>query len=483
MHRFPKAGFLLLAAFLSLAAAPVWDATPWLADLSELRAAVDSEYPNRDWLTGQREVSLDRWFDDAADAIRQSGGESGARKVLDRLVGRFNDGHFDLSWPEPAAVQTGVAPEPASPSPPSTVAAFCLARGYNARQVTAGTAAALPGYRPIDPGGPLAAGIARAGRTTIGIVRIGVFSPQGYPALCEQAAAGVAVAFDKPCDDACENRIMDKAYARLTRALMTAVERLRAAGAQVLLIDLTRNGGGSEWAEAAARIVSPVSLRSAPLRVVRSERRARRWSELATKLRSVAEGATLTDRALLAELADRADVLANGLMPCPGAVCSRLGEAGFASGLLPQLPEGQLRGRKWAADVFSPSQFPYRESVWKGPVIVLVDSETWSAAEQFTALLRDNDAAIVLGGRTGGAGCGHLDGNDPITLVHSKAVLEMPNCARFRRDGSNEVSGIVPDVLTGARWNDGAVYAGRLTAARLPEAIARANALLARTAH
>lgn len=112
---------------------------------------------------------------------------------------------------------------------------------------------------------------------------------------------------------------------------------------------------------------------------------------------------------------------------------------------------------------------------------MLVDRKTWSAAEQFTALLRDNVAAVVLGGRTGGAGCGHLDGKDPIIMAHSEAFLEVPNCARFRRDGSNEIGGIVPDISKGARPSDGSVYAGRLTTTHLPAAIAKANALFART--
>jgi C-terminal processing protease CtpA/Prc len=131
-------------------------------------------------------------------------------------------------------------------------------------------------------------------------------------------------------------------------------------------------------------------------------------------------------------------------------------------------------------DVFSPAQFPYRDSVWKSTLILLVVSETWSAAEQFTALLQDNGAAVVIGKRTGGAGCGHLNRNDPILLTQSKAKLELPNCVRVRKDGSNEVSGVVPDVSTGVRSNDGPAFAGHLTIARLPEAVERANALLAR---
>jgi hypothetical protein len=68
-------------------------------------------------------------------------------------------------------------------------------------------------------------------------------------------------------------------------------------------------------------------------------------------------------------------------------------------------------------------------------------------------------------------------GNQPIVLSHSKAKLSMPNCARLRSDGSNEVGGIIPDVPTGVRWNDGPRIAGRITFERLPEAIAKAKRL------
>jgi len=467
---------VVVAALLvtSLAAAPAWNSAPWLADLEQIRATVDRDYPNRDWLTEEREVSLDRWFDRTAAAIRVGQDDADARRALDGLIDRFADGHVALRWPS-SEVPAGKTEPPA----PISAAAFCAARGYDATQVTPGTAAALPGYRPIAGAGPFGAGTVSAGGRVIGVVRIGVFSPEGYPVLCEQALANARIAFDKPCDAACEDRLLTEAYALMTRGLMATVERLRAAGAQVLLVDVSRNGGGSEWAEAAARIVSPGSLRSAPLSVMRGEAWVRRWRDLANKLRKEAERASVADRAMLIDLSNQADTMAEGLQPCAGPTCPRLASAGFGSGLMPELAAGRLDGRSWGPEVFSPAQYPYRDAVWRGPVIVLVDSETWSAAEQFTALLRDNDAAIVMGTRTGGAGCGHLYGNVPVTLAHSGARLELPNCTRLRRDGGNEVSGIVPDVPTGARSNDGAAYAGRLTAARLPEAMAQADVLVA----
>jgi C-terminal processing protease CtpA/Prc len=111
---------------------------------------------------------------------------------------------------------------------------------------------------------------------------------------------------------------------------------------------------------------------------------------------------------------------------------------------------------------------------------VLVDQETWSAAEEFAALLQDNKAAVVIGSRTGGAGCGHTNGGTPTTLTNSGAVLELPDCVRVRADGSNEVRGIIPDVPVALRADDGRALRAKLVSERLGEAIAQARALNSR---
>jgi C-terminal processing protease CtpA/Prc len=38
-------------------------------------------------------------------------------------------------------------------------------------------------------------------------------------------------------------------------------------------------------------------------------------------------------------------------------------------------------------------QFPYEAGVWRGPLVVLIDGGTGSAAEEFAAALQDNHAA------------------------------------------------------------------------------------------
>ncbi len=62
-------------------------------------------------------------------------------------------------------------------------------------------------------------------------------------------------------------------------------------------------------------------------------------------------------------------------------------------------------------------------------------------------MLTDNHAATIVGSLTLGCGCGFTNGGIPTTLPRSGAHVHVPDCARLRADGSNEASGIVPDVL------------------------------------
>jgi hypothetical protein len=463
------------------AAAPAqtggWSPDPWLADLAQMRAAFAEKYANLDWLTGERELDLDAAFDRATARIRQARDDGGARAVFDRLVQRLGDGHVAIEWPAAPTLPSpggaaGPPPEPAGP------AGLCRRLGYDARQASAGIGPSLPGYRQVEAGQMFATGIVPEGRERIGLLRIGVFQPQGGPAWCGAAIAALAIDPERPCDDECADRILTWSYRRMTGELEQRIARLRREGATVLLVDVGGNGGGSEWAEAAARIVSPVPLTAERLAFMRGPHWVRQWQRLAAMLREEAGAAAPAERARLLRWADEADAARRQAEPCAaGAACPRLGRAGYATGLVGAAPAGTLSGRPWSPYIFSPAQYPYHDHVWTGPLLVLVDQETWSAAEEFAAELQDNRAAIVLGARSGGAGCGHTDGGTPTILTHSGAILQLPDCVRLRADGSNEVRGIVPDVTVGLRASDGNRLKAQLLSAALPAAVARARAL------
>lgn len=460
--------------------APLWSPQPWLEDLAQMRAALDEKYANLEWLRDERALDLDALFRRAGDALRGARSDAEARAIFDRVVQRIGDGHVEINWPRPAPAAPASSPASptAAPVPATAVtpAQFCRRLGYNAAQNRAGVGPSLSGYRALPGANLFPAGLIRVANVPVGVLRIGIFQPQGFPAACEQAVAELRTPLDRPCDESCDNAVLTAAYRRLNRDLQGRLAELKAAGAQALLIDISDNGGGSEWAEAVARMVTPRRLVAERIGFVRGAHWAAHWRRLAEGLREAARTASGAERARLLGLAAEADAaLKEAEKVCTTAApCPRLGRAGYATGLIGEAPAGALAGRDWAAYVFSPAQYKYRDGAWSGPLIVLVDQETWSAAEEFAATLQDNQAAMVIGARTGGAGCGHTDGGTPTILAHSGATLQVPDCVRFRRDGSNEVSGILPDIPLAIRANDGPRFKARLIEAALPTAVAAA---------
>jgi C-terminal processing protease CtpA/Prc len=97
--------------------------------------------------------------------------------------------------------------------------------------------------------------------------------------------------------------------------------------------------------------------------------------------------------------------------------------------------------------IFQPSHYVYARNPEALLLYVAVDRNTWSAAEYFAAMMQDNHAATIVGEVTGGAGCGYTNGGIPAKLKISGAQLKMPDCVRYRADGSNEVNGITPEML------------------------------------
>jgi C-terminal processing protease CtpA/Prc len=83
---------------------------------------------------------------------------------------------------------------------------------------------------------------------------------------------------------------------------------------------------------------------------------------------------------------------------------------------------------------------------WDGPVYLLTDAGTASAAEMFAALMKDNGIAKTVGVRTLGLGCGSMLEAQPLTLRHSRLSIRIPNCVRLRADGTDEVAGIAADL-------------------------------------
>ena len=466
-----------LSVPLGLRAGPPFEPKPWIEDLDQTREAFAAKYANLEWAVFEREANLSALFADTRTRIENASSGVEARDAFDGLARRLGDGHVRFRWP--IGQPTG-----------NTPSANCTALGYDPRMQGTPVASLGPGYAPLRdaPAPEFPAGLVEVGGHTIGVVRIGLFSPRGYPDLCAAALAALAIAPGSPCDEACSDRIDGWVSARMTYDLMAQLHAIKASRAEVLLVDIAGNGGGTEWAEAAARMVTAVRLKSNRVGFVRGPHWAEAFGKREAELRTASQDASREDRALLMRLAE--EVAARhrqALTPCDSGplwrgerpTCRWLGEGFYASGILDSADPRILRNKSWATLVFTPMQFPYDEGVWRGPLIVLVNAGTGSAAEEFAAVLQDNRAAVIIGTPTAGAGCGHTEGGTPTSLKNTGALLELPDCARFRADGSNEVMGIQPDVLVGMRRDDGPHRAGMRLAGKLAEAVDRALRLTA----
>lgn len=453
----PLAVPALMVALSMGAQAQVPNRQGWLEDFQQLQQELSAHYANLEWAVQQRGVNLPQLREKTEERLRQAKSEKEAQRALDSFLEAFGDGHLEIQWStgESGGAEPGSAP-------------LCQRMGYAAHNQRAWVNWALfPEFEPIHdadaqdfPGGVLRL----AGGRTFGVVQISLFSEYGHPGLCAQAQQKLGLADNAACDDKCEDRLELEVSNLLTAALGRRIESLERAGARRLLVDITRNGGGTNWSEPAARVLTKVPLRSPRLGFVRHEH----WVKLlGDRLQGVeadlrdnpgADKATLETaaqhlRAAAAEAKKPCDRSGLWQDPPKSPDCPLLvPEPLYASGILPYAAPGSFSALRSKSVLFYPSLYSYREGVNRLPLLVLVDDNTASSAEYFAAMLQDNKAAKIVGMVTFGAGCGFTDGGIPTVLRHSGARVRIPDCARFRADGSNEVAGVIPDVLL--PWSD-----------------------------
>ncbi|MEO8217249.1 MAG: S41 family peptidase [Acidobacteriota bacterium] len=427
------------ALFLGVVTAAT-DADRWMADFEQIVCEIDSHYANLDSVIVDRGMDLPEIEKSTAERLRSVNTDDEARAVINGFLNAFGDGHVGVEWSIPA-----------SPADLETAGTLCDRLGYRAREDRSGIDfSRIPEYRPIDdedsadvPGGILPF----HGGAKAGVVRIQLFSSDQHPRLCRIAQRQLKLADDQSCEGDCRHRFNNRVDDLLTASLERRLKSLRRAGATTIVVDITGNGGGSDWVEPAARVLTPIPLQASAMGFIRHAHWVKQLGEELDDVEYdlVNGGAknVLLQRAAksLREAKNAASSTCQG--PCPMIVSRSL----FASGVLSYAKPGSLPEGRASSTLFHPSRYTYHEGANELPLIILVDQRTASASEYFSALMQDNGAGTVAGQPTRGAGCGHTNGGIYATLANSGARLSLPDCARFRSDGSNEVVGITPDVL------------------------------------
>jgi hypothetical protein len=432
-------------------APPGFDSKSWLDDFHQILSEMSVHYANLESAIEDRKMDLPRLKQDTEAELRAAKDEPSARKAIEKFLTSFGDGHLNVHWPKPAP-----ATKPAGDPAPGV----CVRLDYVDHRRPGIDFSMSPRFSDMATAESkfFTGGILRLeGGTALGVLRIGLFSEHSFPELCEQAIKDLQLTENAPCDDKCEDRIEIAAANLLTEELAKQADSLRAAGAQAILVDITNNGGGSDWVEPSARTLTQVPLRDARMGFIKHAHWTRQLEDHLHEVqedlnRHAASPISLSDAAKKIEQAieqskqpcDRSSVWETGKLDCSLVVRNVL----FSGAqIVDYAKPGTLDSLASKDALFYPSLYRYQEPSKSQPLYVIIDRNTWSAAEYFAAMLQDNHAATVIGELTGGAGCGYTNGGIPAKLKNSGGELAMPDCVRYRADGSNEVNGVTPDVL------------------------------------
>lgn len=457
---------LLCISFQVTATPPTgFDRTAWLQDYAALKLALERDYANLAWFASPQAgvdlPALDRF---TLRNLRSAENDTQARLVIQDFVAGFHDGHLSI-LPTLQASATADAEPPKPQLDRLDASAGCAALGYapDARVSFSLPFESLPGFT-LDSDGisqAFRSGIlATSNGIRIGIVRIKSFSRTHYPPSCLLAWSKARATQQK--DDAALRETVeaindDGWYAALAAQLKHLAEQ----HATLILVDIGNNNGGSDSGDIATRLFTDKPVHSSPLLVSQSPAGDAYLEEQVASLRKglesnpngEAERALRESLALFQSTRDSLHKPSCDLtwvwrrqQDWNAGGCHRLVGAGSAGGPLDVLPSGAYGNSKAAEHLHWPIQMDNHWGAWNGPVYVLTNSRTFSAAEMFAATMQNNGIAKIVGERTGGDGCGFMSEAKPITLPHSRIRVRMPNCVRLRADGTDEVAGIWPDL-------------------------------------
>lgn len=408
----------------------VYDRTQWIADFEQLKDEIENSYANLKWAGPAKQVDLAALNETTLAALENARSNSQARAALAAFIDGFKDNHFHIESgpPRPVAAVMNLWPEGGQPRLNYRMKAgeVCEALGFNQKKL----------FIQIDHPGltenkttEFAAGVlALEDGRKFGFIRIPKFQQRDYGASCERSWQTFSAGRTGACDESCQDEFYQVAKSEVAAQLAREANALAKEATDGLIIDLTGNGGGTEWADDAAAALTPITLARPAGAFVRGEHWARQFqSDIESFQKDKYDADLAIARSLLDSARTRCDLSTIWSDAQPTPSCWNV---------VTQTP-------------YSVNHFAELKQAhpYAGKLYILVDEATASASEQFTAILQDNNAATVIGSTTMGVGCGYTNGGIDIKLRNSGLAIRMPDCARMRADGSNEYEGVRPDIV------------------------------------
>lgn len=315
-----------------------------------------------------------------------------------------------------------------------------------------------------------AATLATPSGQRVGVIRIGTFRDRTFHALCAATWDHLARRQSAvSCDAACLDEFAYHAVPQgIVLRFRVALEALEQRGVTAVVIDVVDNGGGTDWVEDVARMLSDREPPCGKMAAIRhphwSERYDKRVGELKRLLeydglsaddRALARRALAHARRLHGELATRCDLGRLWTEPGFSPSCSLVATSddhlcGESSQRLYRLIDAFASSgtteRAGASSTLIWQRRPVPVAVYTGPLFVLSNRNSASASEQFINRLQSVGRGVLIGEATHGSGCGYTNGGLDMVLEHSGLRVRMPDCVRYLHTGENELAGIAPAI-------------------------------------
>jgi len=429
----------------------------WLADYARLKTLIETQYPSLDWVVTRGGLDLNR-LDARTAALLESAESAGeAERALRDFVRAFHDGHMAIRRSE---APLGRARKDLTLSASTSGATACDALGYeedDGRELEL----EFPGsarFRSLPGDGPFAAGLIEIEGRKAGIVRIRSFDPGDYARTCasewDRFRSGLATTCEAECADVFEDAVIS----RLLDELASRIRQVTDAGATTLAVDVRGNGGGyGAFEHRAAELLAGRPVPKPARELIGGEDTAsslgyeRRWLERAL---DHCPGQSRARQSLEAAFWRVERAAAGASVPCDrSAVWSAWGARPRCDGLIPfeglddvALAEVTQATLPRSAPRVSPLDSIPRRARWQGPLVVLTNRYTGSAAEVLAGSLQDHAGASVIGQRSHGSGGGWILGRRYWFLENSGLTLVLPDHVAYRKDGTSYQAGVTPDI-------------------------------------
>ena len=471
---FPALVFALLVDLVYLG--DQWTVQPglerkrWLADYQKIKKTLEQSYPNLDWTLEKGEPNLPLLDRVARAAIEKAATRAEADEAMQRFVDTFKDGHLDLRPPRVPRWETfklTLNVDALSRHTPPREA--CAVLGYDGgRAYTLPFDFTGPGVAPfhrLSDANAFAAGILDLDRPSrrVGIVRIASFDTDDYQRTCRDEWSRLRLSLETTCERECVGQFRTAVRNRLLLQLESRIRQFRRAGVDLVALDLTDNPGGHGWYKPIGEILAGRVLPVPPAAFPRDRDTVAELDDYLARLdRSLALCPLDPARRREVEQSYRRYDAARteALAPCDRSGIWTTDDAHDAcSQLTSALPDDRqtlaslsLRSsldHRFRDDLLEPAVYRAPRVSWGGPLAVLVDRDTASAAEILAGILQDWAGATVIGEHSYSCGGGWHRGDRPFGLVYSDLELHVPDEVKYRRDGSNYRAGIEPDLLTG----------------------------------